>query len=57
MAEEVIEGLNKAEIYDAPIVTKVEPFKAFHRAEEYHRDYFRRHPETLLQVSYFTKNR
>jgi peptide-methionine (S)-S-oxide reductase len=44
-AEKLIEELNKAEIYDAPIVTKVELFKAFYEAEEYHRDYFRRHSE------------
>ena len=44
-AEKVIEELNKAETYDAPIVTKVEPFKAFYEAEEYHKDYFKRHPE------------
>ena len=44
-AEKLIEELNKAKIYNAPIVTKVEPFKAFYKAEEYHRDYFKRHPE------------
>lgn len=44
-AEKLIEELNKAEIYDAPIVTKVEPFKTFYKAEGYHRDYFRLHPK------------
>jgi len=44
-AEKLIEELSKAKIYNAPIVTKVEPFKAFYKAEEYHRDYFKRHPE------------
>jgi peptide-methionine (S)-S-oxide reductase len=44
-AEKIIEELNKAKTYDAPIVTKVEPFKAFYKAEEYHRDYFKHHPE------------
>jgi len=46
-AEKLIEELSKAKIYNAPIVTKVEPFKAFYKAEEYHRDYFKRHPEQL----------
>ena len=43
-AEEVIEELNRAQIWDAPIVTRVEPLKAFYPAEDYHRDYYRNHP-------------
>jgi peptide-methionine (S)-S-oxide reductase len=43
-AKKVIEELNKAEIWDAPIVTQVEPFKAFYPAEDYHKDYYKRHP-------------
>lgn len=45
IAEKVIEELNRGETYDAPIVTAVDPLKAFFKAEEYHKDYFRRHPE------------
>jgi peptide-methionine (S)-S-oxide reductase len=26
-------------------VTQVEPFKAFYKAEDYHKDYFKNHPE------------
>ena len=43
--EKLIEELDNAKIYSAPIVTKVEPFKAFYEAEDYHKDYFRSHPE------------
>ena len=44
-AEKVIQELTKAKTWDAPIVTQVEPFKAFYEAEEYHKNYFKRHPE------------
>jgi peptide-methionine (S)-S-oxide reductase len=45
IAEHVIEELNAAKFWDSPIVTQVEPFKNFYKAEEYHRRYFGRHPE------------
>ena len=44
-AEQVIRELAQEKVWDAPIVTALEPFKAFYLAEDYHRDYFRRHPE------------
>ncbi len=44
-AQKVIEELDNAKVYDAPIVTQIAPFKAFYRAEDYHKDYFKRHPE------------
>ena len=31
--------------FNAPIVTKVEPLKAFYPAEAYHQDYLRLHPD------------
>jgi peptide-methionine (S)-S-oxide reductase len=43
--EQLIEELNNAKVFDSPIVTQVEPFKAFYKAEDYHKEYFRRHPE------------
>lgn len=43
-AEKIIEDLNKAGIWDSPIVTQIEPFKAFYISEDYHKDYYRRHP-------------
>ncbi|MCP8305213.1 MAG: peptide-methionine (S)-S-oxide reductase MsrA [archaeon] len=45
IAVKLIEELNHAKIWDAPIVTQVEPFKAFYKAEDYHKDYFKSHPE------------
>jgi peptide-methionine (S)-S-oxide reductase len=45
MAEKIIEELNKAEIWDAPIVTQIEPFEAFYVAEDYHNDYYKRHSD------------
>jgi peptide-methionine (S)-S-oxide reductase len=44
-AEKVIEELTEAKTWDAPIVTQIVPFKAFYQAEDYHKDYFKRHPE------------
>jgi peptide-methionine (S)-S-oxide reductase len=41
-AEEVIEELNGEKIWTNPIVTQVEGFEAFHRAEEGHMDYYQR---------------
>ena len=41
-AEKVIEELNKEGVWDAPIVTRVEPFKTFYEAENYHKDYYKR---------------
>jgi peptide-methionine (S)-S-oxide reductase len=44
MALQVIEEMNLARIYDQPIVTRVEPFKAFYKAEDYHQEYFKKNP-------------
>lgn len=40
--EEMIEQLNREGIRDRRIVTKVEPYEAFYRAEEYHINYYER---------------
>lgn len=45
IAEQVIDELSSAKIWNAPIVTQIEPFKAFYKAEDYHNEYFKRHPE------------
>ena len=45
IAEQVIKELTEEKAFDAPIVTQVEPFTVFYEAEEYHKDYFKRHPE------------
>lgn len=45
IAEQVIKEFSGEGASDAPIVTQVEPLKAFYKAEEYHREYYKRHPE------------
>jgi len=45
IAEQIIREINKAHIWDTPIVTEVKPYKIFYSAEEFHRDYFERNPE------------
>lgn len=42
LAEQAIQDMNRAQIWDAPIVTEVAPFTAFYKAEDYHQEYFRR---------------
>jgi peptide methionine sulfoxide reductase msrA/msrB len=39
-AEEIINQLNKEKVYDQPVVTAVQPFKVFYKAEDYHQDYY-----------------
>ena len=43
-AAQVLQELNAAKIWDAPIVTEVAPFKMFYRAEDYHQEYFANNP-------------
>jgi len=40
-----IDQLNTAKAFSAPIVTQVVPLQAFYPAEDYHQDFFARHPE------------
>jgi len=42
----LIDELNKEGIWDKPIVTRVTPAGAFYEAEEYHKDYYAKHPES-----------
>lgn len=44
-AEKLIDELNREGIWDRPIVTVVEPLKAFYKAETYHKDYYKKHPK------------
>jgi peptide-methionine (S)-S-oxide reductase len=39
-AQSIIAELNKAKVYNNPIVTKVEPFTKFYKAEDYHQNYY-----------------
>ncbi len=47
IAKQVIDELTKERIWDAPIVTQLEPFKAFYVAETFHKDYYKKHPNQL----------
>ncbi len=44
-AKQVIEEFEKAKVWDQPIVTQIEAFTKFYKAEAYHSKYFVRHPE------------
>ena len=47
-AEAVMGEIAAAGVWDAPIVTEIEPLKAFYAAEPEHHDYFARNPWTRL---------
>jgi len=47
-----IEQLNTAKVFPAPIVTQVVPLQGFYPAEEYHQNFFARHPENPYIVYY-----
>ena len=44
-AEQVIEELTAAHLWNDPIVTEVSPFQAFYPAETYHQEYFTNNPD------------
>jgi peptide-methionine (S)-S-oxide reductase len=44
-AEQVINEFEAKKVWEHPIVTQVEMFKRFYKAEEYHKQYFGRNPE------------
>lgn len=39
-AQSIIAELNKAKVYNNPIMTKIEPFTKFYKAEDYHQNYY-----------------
>ena len=45
IARAYIAQLNDAHVLSSPIVTRVEPLKAFYAAEDYHQDYLVHHPQ------------
>ncbi len=45
VAAAYIAQLDKAHVFDAPVVTTIEPFKAFYPAEAYHQDFATLHPD------------
>ena len=44
VAREIIDELEAEQVFDNPIVTQVEPYTAFHPAEDYHQRYYERNP-------------
>ena len=44
MAKAYVAQLTQAKVFSSPIVTKIEPLKAFYAAEDYHQDYLIQHP-------------
>lgn len=40
-----INKLTAEKIYKSPIVTEVTPYTAFYKAESYHQDYYKKHPD------------
>jgi peptide-methionine (S)-S-oxide reductase len=44
VAEEVIAEISASNVWDGKVVTELQPFKAFYRAEDYHQDYYRKNP-------------
>ena len=47
IAEKAIQAL--AEQSDQTVYISVEPYRNFYAAEEYHQDYYRKHPEEFKQ--------
>ncbi|CDM64602.1 peptide-methionine (S)-S-oxide reductase MsrA [Pyrinomonas methylaliphatogenes] len=45
IAEEMIAALERAQVWDRPIVTEIAPAAAFYPAEDYHQGYFRKNPD------------
>jgi peptide methionine sulfoxide reductase msrA/msrB len=44
LAEASKAALEASGRYDAPLVTVIVPFRSFHRAEEYHQEYYKKNP-------------
>lgn len=40
-----IDALNKSGVWDKPVVTTLEPFEKFYKAEDYHQNYYNDNPE------------
>jgi peptide-methionine (S)-S-oxide reductase len=44
-SEDFIKIVNDSKRWKDPVVTSLEAFKAFHKAEEYHQDYLKKNPK------------
>jgi peptide-methionine (S)-S-oxide reductase len=54
IAEEYKKELEKAKVWDDPIVTEITPFTNFYKAENYHQDYYNNHeyqPYCMLVIN------
>lgn len=58
-----MDALEENQVYDQPIVTEITPLTKFYRAEAYHQDYERNHPEnpyvqnvSIPRLNRFKKN-
>ncbi|MBI3326167.1 MAG: peptide-methionine (S)-S-oxide reductase MsrA [Nitrospinae bacterium] len=47
IAEQVIQEITAARMWNAPLVTEVTPFPEFYCAEDYHQEYFQQNPGEL----------
>ena len=56
-AKAKIAELDAAHTFKAPIVTRLEPFKVFYQAEEYHQNYYQRNPISGAVRTQFKKQR
>lgn len=45
LANEIIDEINRDEIWPVPVVTEVTPISEFYIGEDYHQDYFTNNPE------------
>lgn len=52
IAEEIKKKLAESGKFSKPIVTRIEPAKAFYPAEEYHQDYSKKNPDHYERYSY-----
>lgn len=43
-AEKVMKEVEERRVWPRPLVTQLVPFKVFYKAEDYHKDYFKRNP-------------
>ena len=44
IAQQIVNEVTAAKLWNAPIVTQIEPFEAFYKAEAYHMEYFKNNP-------------
>lgn len=47
-AKKIINDLEAAHVFNKPIVTSIEPFSHYYRAEEYHQDYLVKNPSGYM---------